>query len=186
MARIKFEMKFSFPAVLAVIFLTDTAGTALFCLCACALHEAGHVIVMLLSGNPPEKITFCGGGIRLSGGFKTIPAIISGCCVNFLLFTVFWFFSTSRDLKLFAMINLLAGIFNLMPIQPLDGYNLVEKIAVRFFTYERIGGVMRLIEITACVLSAPLIVLLFLNGSVNFSSVIFLFYIFVVDIIENL
>ena len=186
MARTKFNVKFSFPAVLAVILSTDTEGTALLCILACALHETGHIITMFLSGNPPEKISFCGGGIRLSGGTKTIPVIISGCFVNFALFILFWFLGTSDKLRLFGMINLLTGIFNLIPVQPLDGYNLLEQLFIRFFPVERVISAMRITETTAAILSAPLIILFFLNGTVNFSSVIFLFYIFVVDIIENL
>ncbi len=186
MPEIKFELKFSFPAVLAVILLTDTEGTAFFCLLACGLHEMGHIAVMLLTGKPPEKISLYGGGIRLTGGLKTIPVIISGCSVNFLLFVIFWFLGKSYDFKLFGMINLLTGIFNLMPIQPLDGYNLIEKLIIRIVPVEKVSFIMRITEITASLLAAPLIILFFLNGKMNFSSVIFLFYIFVVDIIENL
>ena len=186
MVKTGFEMRFSFPAVLAVILSTDTVGTAFFCLLACGLHEMGHIAVMFLSSNPPEQIILYGGGIRLKGGFKTIPVIISGCCVNFVLFFIFWFLGNSDDLKLFGMINLLTGIFNLIPIQPLDGYNLTEKAVLRILPAEKISVIMRIVELSASLLSAPLIVMFFINGYVNFSSVIFLFYIFVVDIMENL
>lgn len=186
MPEIKFELKFSFPAVLAVILLTDTEGTAVLCLLACGLHEIGHICVMLLTGNPPEKISLYGGGIRLTGGLKTIPVIISGCSVNLLLFVIFWFFCDEYNFKLFGMINLLTGIFNLIPIQPLDGYNLAERLVLQVVSVEKVSFAMRITEIAASILAAPLIILFFLNGKMNFSSVIFLFYIFVVDIIENL
>lgn len=187
MVRIKPELRFSFPAVLAVILSTDTEGTALLCLLACGLHELGHIIVMLIEGRPPEKIIFYGGGIKLSGNkSNTLPAIISGCVVNFILFGIFYFLGGNYSLKLFGMINFLTGFFNLMPIQPLDGYYLLEKAVIRLFPAERIAAVLKIVEIAASIIFAPMIIVLFLHGEMNFSSVIFLFYLLVVDIIENL
>ncbi len=187
MVKIKPEIRFSFPAVLSVILCTDPEGTALLCLLACGLHELGHIIVMLIERNPPEKIIFYGGGIRLGGNAsKTIPVIVSGCAVNFILFIAFYFFADNYIYRLFGMINLLTGLFNLMPVQPLDGYLLLERLMVRFIAPEKIAWVLKITELIACAAAAPLIIVFFLNGMMNFSSVVFLFYIFVVDIIEKM
>lgn len=187
MVKIKPEIRFSFPAVLSVILCTDAEGTALLCLLTCGLHELGHIIVMLIERNPPEKIIFCGGGIRLSGNNpKSIPVIISGCAVNFILFVIFYFWSSDYSLRLFGMINLLTGIFNLVPIQPLDGYFLLEKLMIRLISAEKIERALKITELAACAAAAPLIIMFFLNGTMNFSSVVFLFYLFVVDIIEKM
>lgn len=186
MVKTKAEMRFSFPAVLALILCTDTKGTALMCLLACALHEIGHIAVMYAMGCPPERITFYGGGMKLTGGGKSIPVIISGCAVNFLLFAAFYFFGGNYDFRLFGVINLLTGLFNLLPVQPFDGYNLLEKLIIKLFPPERAISLMKAAEIVACVVITPLIILFFLDGNVNFSSVVFLFYLFVVDIIEKI
>ena len=182
----KVEMRFSFPAILAMILCTDTEGTAILCLLACGLHEVGHIFTMYVMGCPPERITFYGRGIKLTGGGKNIPVIISGCAVNFLLFTAFYFFTDDYNLRLFAVISLLTGLFNLMPVQNFDGYNLLERVITRFLPPERIASVLKEAEIISCIVVVPLIVIFFLGGEVNFSSVVFLFYLFVVDIIENL
>ncbi len=187
MVKIKPEIRFSFPAVLAVILCTDTEGTALLCLLSCALHEIGHIIVMILQHNPPERIIFCGGGIKLSGNvYRTIPVIISGCAVNFMLFMYFYFFTESYTLRLFGMINLLTGIFNLMPIKPLDGYHLLEKILIKLISAEKIEHIMKITEITASLFFVPLIIAFFMLDMMNFSSLIFLFYIFAVDIFDEM
>ena len=186
MVKIRAEMRFSFPAVLAVIFCTDTEGTAVMCLFSCALHELGHIIVMYVLGCPPERIIFYGGGIKLTGGGKSIPVIISGCAVNFMLFAAFYFLSDDYQMRLFGVINLLTGAFNLMPVKPFDGYNLLEKLLIKLLPFEKTAAVLKMTELTACVAAAPLIVVFFLNGGVNFSSVVFLFYLFVVDIVEFL
>ena len=186
MVKTRICMRFSFPAVLGIILCTDTKGTALLCLLACALHEMGHIAVMCITGRPPEKITLYGGGMKLTGGGKSIPVIISGCAVNFLLFAAFYFFTAYYNLRLFGVINLLTGLFNLMPVQPFDGYNLLERLMIRLLAPERVMTALRVTEIIACAVAAPLIIMFFLEGNVNFSSVVFLFYLFVVDIIEKM
>ena len=186
MFKTKATMRFSFPAVLALILCTDTKGTALMCLLACALHETGHIVVMYAMGCPPERITLYGGGMKLTGGGKSIPVIISGCAVNFFLFAAFYFCADDYNLQLFGVINLLTGLFNLMPVQPFDGYNLLERLIIKLFPPERAISVMKAVEIVTCVVISPLIILFFLGGNVNFSSVVFLFYLFVVDIIEKI
>jgi len=184
---VKPEIKFSFPAVLAVILCTDAKGTAGLCILACILHELGHILVMLLEGRPPERIIFCGGGIKLKGNLsKSIPSVIGGCAVNFILFVLFYFCGGDYNLKLFGVINLLTGIFNLIPIRPLDGYNLLEKVSVKIFSPKTAISFMRIAEITAAVICAPLIILFFWDSGINFSLVVFLFYLFVVDIIEKM
>ena len=187
MVKTKIELKFSFLAVLSVILCTDTEGTALQCLLACALHEAGHIIAMLFLDDPPEKIVFAGGGIKLKGKNDKKPVvIIGGCFVNFVLFGILYFLSSNYSFRLFGTINLLTGVFNLIPVCPLDGYHLLEIVLIKLISPEKVGKVLKITEITACVLSAPFILIFFFRGSVNFSLVIFLFYLFLVDIIENL
>ncbi|MBQ8902968.1 MAG: hypothetical protein IJY73_01540, partial [Oscillospiraceae bacterium] len=78
------------------------------------------------------------------------------------------------------------GLFNMIPVQPFDGYNLLERIITSFLSPEKIAAVLKWIEIVACVAAAPVIVVFFLDGWVNFSSVVFLFYLFVVDIMEKM
>lgn len=187
MVRIRPEIRFSFPAVLSVILCTDTEGTAILCLLTCILHETGHIIAMIIERKPPEHIIFYGGGIKLSGSkSNSIPVIIGGCFVNFLLFCVFYFFSRDYVSKLFGTINFLTGLFNLMPVSPLDGYRLLEKLLVRLINPEKVGSVLKVTELIAYTVSIPLIIIFFLNGEMNFSSIVFLFYLLVVDIIEKM
>lgn len=187
MVRIKPEIRFSFPAVLSVILCTDTEGTAILCLLTCVLHEMGHIIAMVIEGKPPERIIFYGGGIKLSGSkSNSIPTITGGCFVNFLLFIVFYFLGQDYVSKLFGTINFLTGLFNLMPVSPLDGYKLLEKVLVKLLKPERVGCVLKATELIAYAVSIPLIIIFFINGEMNFSSVVFLFYLLVVDIIEKM
>lgn len=187
MGKIKAEIKFSFAAVLSVVLCTDTEGTAVLCIICCLLHETGHIIPMMIEKNPPEKIIFRGGGIKLKGGsWHSIFVILGGCIFNFLLFSVFYFLFGGYRLRLFGVLNLLTGLFNLLPVQPLDGYRLLEKAVLKYASAEKAENILKVSEIFSCILIIPFIIIFFIGGKINFSSVIFLFYLFAVDILENL
>lgn len=189
--RFAAEVRFSFPAVLSLLLCTDGAGTALFCLLSCMLHEVGHILAMLLDGRPPRRITFYGGGILLSQeGFGSVRALLGGVAVNLLLFFVFFFYGiwrggSSRAL-LFGAVNLLTGGLNLLPIRPLDGGRLLERALLRLLPPERVPRLMRGIETAAGLLLVPSVIFFFARGMIGFSSVVFLIYLLAVDFLEKL
>lgn len=183
--KIKACVKFSFPAVLSLVLCTDKAGTAVFCLLSCFLHELGHIAVLLGEGNIPRKITFCGGGIRLDvGGKYSIPALFAGCFVNFLLFCTFCF-GESEKIQLFAVVNLLTGLLNLLPIRPLDGGMLLERFLLQHVSPEKIGKVMKAVEIIVGAAFIPIVIFMFGNGFLGISSLVFLAYLLSLEIIER-
>lgn len=178
-------MKFSFPAVLSLVLCTDKAGTALFCLIACFLHELGHIAVLFGEGNIPRKITFYGGGIRLDmGGRYSVPALFAGCFANFFLFCLFCF-GKSEKMRLFAVVNLLTGMLNLLPIRPLDGGMLLERFLNRLVRPEKLGGIMRAVEIIVGTAVVPTAIFMFAKGLFGISSFVFMAYLLGLEIIER-
>lgn len=112
------------------------------------IHELGHIISGLLLGLKPEKLEIMPYG--LSVGFKTkcddynikikkgsildikkTVIAIAGPLTNLLitiLFIIFpiKFFNIERELIIYA--NILIGLFNLIPIYPLDGGRIIKNI----------------------------------------------------------
>ncbi|MCM1335984.1 MAG: hypothetical protein NC237_13170, partial [Eubacterium sp.] len=189
--RLRAEVRFSFPAVVSLLLCTDRAGTAVFCLLACMLHELGHILMMLAERKPPRKITFYGGGILLSAeGFESVRVLIGGVAANFLVFLISFFYGTwlggSPRLLLFGAVNLLTGGLNLLPIRPLDGGRLVEKALLRLLPPESAMRAMRGVEIAVGALLIPSVIFFFARGMIGFSSVVFLIYLLAVDFLEKL
>lgn len=177
-------MKFSFPAVLSLVLCTDKTGTAVFCLAACFLHELGHITVLLGEENIPRKITFYGGGIRLDiGGRYSIPALFAGCFANFLLFC-FFCFGKNEEIRLFAVVNLLTGMLNMLPVRPLDGGMLLEIFLLRHFSPEKIGKVMKAVEAVVGAAFIPTVIFMFGSGMLGISSLVFMVYLLGLEIIE--
>lgn len=92
-------------------------------LTACILHEVGHYIVIRLLGNEVKSIhlSVIGAEMRMKGTFgywQEIAAAFAGPAVNLLLAL---FFSKWVWGHTFAGLNLVLGLFNLLPISKLDG-----------------------------------------------------------------
>lgn len=184
---INFEFRFSFFAVLGFMVCTDRDGAMVLCALACLLHELGHLTVMLILRKPPSSIVFYGGGIHIRGGSTAFPAVIAGCAVNAALFLMFGAVPWENErLRLFGAINLLTGAFNFLPVSELDGKILLELLFARFFRSINAVRYAEMCEHIAVVLAFPLTILLVITGYMNFSAIIFFFYILMVEILEKI
>ena len=159
----------------------------LLCALGCVLHECGHLAVMLAERRPPSSVVFCGGGIHICGGSTSLPAVIAGCAVNAALFLVFGLIPWENEkIRLFGVCNLLIAAFNLLPLRELDGKRLLDLALIRAFPPEKAVHLSEICEQIMTAIVLPAVILLVFSGYLNFSAVIFFFYILAVDILEKL
>ena len=119
----KCNVRFSFVgiALLTLMLIYDKDGNAGFGICAAVFHEAGHLLLLLIYKVPPEKVVVGIFGIRIERTEKTNTSylrealiVLAGPVFNLIAAALF---STG----IFVKMNLAIGIFNLLPIIPLDG-----------------------------------------------------------------
>ena len=186
-SQIKIRAEFSFFAVLGFVLCTDSGGVSAMCLAACFLHELGHITVMFMLRRPPSAVTFCGGGIRISGGSCGFAAVSAGVAVNLALFAVFavlpW---EDNTLRLFGVINLLAAAFNLLPIGTLDGKRMLDIALKRAFSPSFAIKLSDICEAVMLCLVIPSLFILVFSGFLNFSAVIFVIYVLAVEILNKI
>lgn len=173
----KLRFDFSFFAVLAVFSLCERLDTGIAALCACAAHELSHVIVMRYFGVQVGSVTFYCAGIKISSDdTENAPArvqlavYLAGSGMNFLLAIAFGVLGYPY----LAAINLLTGLFNLLPLGEFDGAKLLRLAAFRFAKPERIDLWLRLGNIAS--LAVVLLLCLFF-GSFSFTLAVTLAYI---------
>lgn len=112
------------------------------------IHELGHMLVGILLGFKPTKLEVMPYGVSVDfdvkcedynrkirkGNMLAIKKLIialAGPLTNFIITVIFLlsnisFFGIERELVIYA--NILIGIFNLIPIYPLDGGRAVKNI----------------------------------------------------------
>ena len=121
-------VSYPFLAVLTVFLLLDHTGLGGQMLCAALLHELGHLFVMYLLRQPPRGINLVPFGIRIvkSGSVasygKEALVYLAGPAVNLLCAGILLF--TSNIVPRLALVHLVLGLFNLLPIGALDGGRL--------------------------------------------------------------
>ena len=106
-----------FAIVLAAL---DRSGSVLPILCAMAVHELAHVVMMLACGGQVRRLTlrFADLQIAASGlGYRQeLLSALAGPLVNLICGAAFCMQRPS-----FAAYSLMLGIYNLLPVWPLDG-----------------------------------------------------------------
>lgn len=137
------------------------------------LHEYSHAFAAKVVGVSCDRIT-----MYPIGGIATIKlnpfdyreefiVTIVGPLMNFLLCFIFFFLgllfdgSTQEHLHFFAYINLVLGVFNLLPMYPMDGgrvlrsllgycnISTVKRVVISYVTSMAIGGIVLIISLVS-------------------------------------
>jgi len=161
LAGVEIGADFTFFALVAMFSALDTTGLAMMSLAVCLIHEAGHLLFMR---KKPESIVFRGGGIRIKASDDSVLVLAAGSLTNLAMFLIFY-----SAYPMFAVMNLVIGVFNLLPIGCLDGSKLLM-----LFVPEK---VMRVINVIAIIAVIALVILY----EVNFTILAVILYVTAVD-----
>ena len=139
------RINISFAAVVTLMLILDESGMCAVGLFCCIIHEAGHIICLLISGEKPAMIELSFYGIKLERKEPSILTVaeelavyIAGPAMNIIFSAVLFLLSAEHDgIKTAAVISLCVGLFNLIPCRPLDGGNIVFQLATMFCEAER-------------------------------------------------
>ncbi len=154
-------------------------------------HELAHIYIASIFGKDIEKLRFSLAGVCVYFSRKkydickkkvskfdfiiNILIYIAGPLSNFFLSIIFY------NIKMIHEINLFLGLLNLIPIYPLDGYNILQNILfIIYFDNDIckkkiniINKIMIFIFVIFCIL--------FSVTQKNISSIIFLLYIYILN-----
>ncbi|MBR3836277.1 MAG: site-2 protease family protein [Clostridia bacterium] len=126
--KLKLSVDFWFVAVITLMLVLFPESKAVFCFIMCVLHEAGHLLAMLICGKRADEIQLGYFGMKIVADKRFLPPIkesiiaFSGPLVNLILFPLFY---TSGKAD-YAVINLGLAFFNLLPVTMLDGGHIIS------------------------------------------------------------
>ena len=141
--KIEFNLKIIFMIIL--FFLINSIDTYIIFLIFIFIHELIHLLVGIIIGKKPKKLSLNPLGLSIefySYGKKKFLYLIlfylSGPLVNFIIALIFNYININQEMKLkIIYTNLAIGVFNLIPIIPLDGGKILKEILKYFIGYEK-------------------------------------------------
>jgi Zn-dependent protease len=140
----KLEVSGGFLLAAAILLYLDGEGIFPWALLACALHEWGHFAAVRLTGGRVESIrlTAAGGEMRLSARHvlsygSELFAVLAGPAANLCTAALLPALIKGNETGwLFAGLNLVIGLFNLLPAYPLDGGRALNLLVLLLWTPE--------------------------------------------------
>ncbi len=185
-------VSFLFSAVITAMLLFDRTGYILPMLLAVLVHECGHLIVMWILDCAPKRIRLVPASVEITAKIGYTPKnevliALAGPMVNIILFLVLWFNHRAfgnEDYLIYGIINLLIGLFNLIPVAGLDGGTLLFSLFSRLFGVVKASLAMRIIGLTLAFFSIAGAVTLLFRGTFNLSFFIVGLYLAVMSLIK--
>lgn len=167
--KIYFEFSFFFTVSIISLYNEEISGKALI---ACILHEMGHIFAMNFE---ISSVTFSASGIKIvPKGYRIkslreeILILLAGPFVNFILFIIF-------GVSEFGIINLVLMIYNLLPINSLDGGRILKSVT-EYYLPQSSYYICKAVGIAVSFMIIPIMIL---SGVNNISVIISLGFIII-------
>ena len=177
-------ISFLFVALIALMLATDKTGLALPTLFAVVIHEIGHLFCMWLKESTPKSIRLIPASVQITRSVthrynNDIAVALSGPTVNLILFCVLYIYYTAfknQTVLYYALINLIVGCFNLLPVIGLDGGTALFSIIAQKKDVNRAMLTLKIITLSVGTAILLLAVSLTLRGNINISVYIISIY----------
>ncbi|MBQ7122324.1 MAG: site-2 protease family protein [Clostridia bacterium] len=172
------RINISFAAAVTLTLIIDESGLCAAALFCCVVHEAGHIICLLILGEKPKLIELSFYGIKLERkndcvqNTEEIAVYASGPLANLVLSAVIFAAGGSDGIRMAALISLCVGAFNMLPCAPLDGGNILHFVLNRITDEEKSGKISFYISFAVLApMTAAGIILLLKNRNITLLAV---------------
>ena len=151
--RVRVEVRDGFVVLLAALWCMDGTNVLPLFLLAAAVHEAGHVLTLYLSGGRVHRLvlTCCGAVLRCAlpeGRCARAAVCLAGPAASFALTAAAGALGAWR----LAGASALLGLFNLLPMPPLDGGMTLFHLCGGRFPSVRHGAALQVFKPYFCML----------------------------------
>ncbi len=175
--KCKICLHFSFFASVTLLILCSESVYAVYSLYACLLHECGHLIMMILLRQRVKKLVFYGAGIKIipyknceaDSFIRQILILLAGCTVNFTLYAVSALLGEGEKAVIFGAANLAIGLFNILPLNFLDGGKFLIQLFYKMLKFENAVKAENYLRNVNIIIVPCAAVLLYIAGVRNFT-----------------
>lgn len=190
-----FQVSFSFFALIALFLLLDGTSVAVYGILASVLHELGHVVMMFWKHSAPNQVVFAPFRVdildhnRQRHSYRTdIAILLAGPCANLLCFGISllcFVFGGFDHFLLFGYMNLIVGLFNLLPVGPLDGGQVLFALLAPRIGIRKSEIIRQIVSFVILLPIALLGFLVLLDSKYNCSLLFLSYYLMLVLLLQK-
>ncbi len=186
-------ISFLFWAMIAIMIVFDKTGLIVPTLLAVFFHETGHLLCMWAKGIPPKKIKLIPTSVQITAptisSFKNDIAVsICGPLANLVIFLTLYlnfYIYKNYSVLIFALINLIIALFNLLPLKGLDGGKILHCLISLKSGSEKADKALSLVTLAFSLCVIFLAVYLSFNKIFNISLYIIAIYLLLISIAKK-
>ncbi|MBQ9946668.1 MAG: site-2 protease family protein [Clostridia bacterium] len=182
-------ISFSFTVFFAVLCVLSKDISFIFAFLSALFHEAVHLLFLFKFGCKKASMELFPGGIKIKAdGFLLMPCkkavciLLSAPVFNIIAGAAFFVLGSaflSELLLRISAVNLILGVFNLLPLPFLDGGMALSQFLENKYPENKAGRICEIFAVTALLLMTALFFVLFTKVDLSLSAVIFLVYCFI-------
>mgnify|MGYP004512690329 FL=1 len=191
----KIRVSFLFVALITGSIILDSSASLFWGILAALVHELGHIFAMVFEGDRPSEIKFNLFDIAIVDNkrekrsyCKDIFILSAGPIVNIVFFAIFYglfLWIKWDDLYGFAIQNLLLGGFNTLPIESLDGGQILYILFLKKLNHKKAQLLVQVISFLILLPLAILGFLILLQSRYNFSLLMVSLYLMAIILIKR-
>ena len=149
---------FSFFVFNALIFLLRDGGLVLAFYTVCLLHEAGHILALMLFGGNIRSVELSCFGIRMDrrrssimSAAKSVFVLLAGPAVNIIMYILMKLAGCGG---VFPLLNIMAAVYNMLPYRCLDGGAIIAEFTAGTAHDDKAETILAAIKLGFIVISA--------------------------------
>lgn len=157
-------------------------------------HELAHMIFGMFLGFKPKTLQLNPLGVSIEfynydentkyNRIKRIFTYLAGPIANFIFCIIFYFMNIDLEIKTkIIYTNLLIGIFNLIPMLPLDGGKVLKEV-LKFFYNPKIASIFMIHSTKSILIAITLIysiAIFYMRNIVIFLLIVYLWYLYIIE-----
>lgn len=181
-----------FAILVSIILFVDTTGIMLFGFLSAFLHELGHIFCMAKMGKTIDKISLspCGVLIITSGvsNYKSdLYIALAGPLVNLCLFALavpFFLILKHQALLYFIASNFGLFLFNILPMQGLDGMDVIRSLLLKKHSFLKTDLICKIISFLFLLVCFVMSVIFVCFNKINPTLLVCLLYLLIVFLLN--
>jgi len=173
------EIYISYLFMLCIVIMLSMDKTGLFLpvIVSISFHEIAHLFIMWLLNCEPKQVKFIPGSIQIVRKFTfkkngEIYISFAGPIINLVIFLICFIhygIYKSEIMLNFAAINLILGLFNILPVRGLDGGVILYNILCFNMDCAKAEKVLNFLTLFFSLTAFATAIILFISGTFNVS-----------------